>query len=102
MRVTFRAIVGPMKGKEFVLQAKQLLKVGRTEWADFAVPGDARMSSIHFCVETDLKSCYIKDLASTNGTFLNGKKIKNRQVVADGDEVVAGDTSFKVAIKGGD
>ncbi|MEI8373353.1 MAG: FHA domain-containing protein [Planctomycetota bacterium] len=102
MHVTFRAIVGPMQGKEFVLRSAQLVKVGRTEWADIAFPIDDRMSSIHFAVETDLKTCSIKDLDSTNGTFLNSRRIKQRQVVGDGDEVMAGDTCFKVAIEGGD
>ncbi len=102
MLVTFRAIAGPMVGEEFVLRSAQLMKVGRTEWADVAFPDDGRMSSIHFTVETDLRACSIKDLDSTNGTFLNGRRIKQRQVVGNGDEVVAGDTSFKVAIEGGD
>ena len=101
MRVTFRAIAGPMVGKEFLLRPAQLMQVGRTDWADVAFPGDGHMSSIHFAVETDLKRCYIKDLDSTNGTFLNGRQVKQCQVVADGDEVVAGDTSFKVEIEGG-
>ncbi len=102
MHVTFRAIVGPMVGKEFVLHSAQLLQVGRTDWADVAFCNDGRMSSIHFAVETDHKACYVKDLDSTNGTFLNGRRIKQRQVVENGDEVAAGETSFKVSIEGQD
>ena len=102
MHVTFRAIVGPMVGKEFVLHSAQLLQVGRTDWADVAFCNDGHMSSIHFAVETDHATCYVKDLDSTNGTFLNGRRIKRRQVVENGDEVVAGDTSFKVTIEGQD
>ena len=102
MRVTFRATEGPMVGKEFVLRSTQLVRVGRTEWADVSLPDDTHMSSIHFEAETDLKACYIRDHESTNGTFLNGKRTKGRQVVCDGDIVVAGDTSFSVRIEGGD
>ena len=102
MRVTFRAIEGSMTGREFILRPAQLLQVGRTDWADVAFPDDGHMSGIHFAVETDLKSCYIKDLDGTNGTFLNSRRVNHRQAVADGDIVVAGDTSFEVRIDRGD
>jgi hypothetical protein len=101
MRVTFRAVEGSMVGKEFVVRPSQRVQVGRTDFADISFPEDGSMSSTHFEIETDLRACYIKDLGSTNGTCLNGRKIQHRQPVADGDIVVAGGTSFKVRIDGG-
>ncbi len=89
-----------MAGREFFVRTSERVHVGRTDWADVAFPDDTHMSGVHFSVETELKACYIEDSESRNGTFLNGKKIVQRQLLKDGDEVVAGDTSFKVEIVG--
>ncbi|TWU40600.1 FHA domain protein [Novipirellula artificiosorum] len=74
------------------------LQVGRTEAAEFVVAGDTRMSSVHFQLECDHQACRLRDLASTNGTFLNGVLISESTLKND-DAIVAGATSFKVSIE---
>jgi predicted component of type VI protein secretion system len=39
----------------------------------------------------------VKDLASSNGTFVNGKKIKTQQVLEPGDELTVGGVTLRVA-----
>jgi hypothetical protein len=73
--------------------------VGRTEWADFAVLDDGRMSGIHFALETDSGSCYLRDLGSSNGTFLNGQPIGETRTLGSGDEILAGETRFQVYVE---
>src|SRR4051794_21175495 len=39
----------------------------------------------------------VKDLGSSNGTVVNGKKIKGQQVLEPGDELTIGPVQFRVA-----
>jgi len=79
----------------------QVLQVGRTEWADFPVPKDGQMSSVHFALETDYTACYVKDLGSTNGTFVNRRRLKPQERVPleDGVEILAGRSVFLVQVQ---
>jgi pSer/pThr/pTyr-binding forkhead associated (FHA) protein len=42
------------------------------------------------------KDCILEDLESTNGTLLNGKKLRGKHYLNSGDEIRIGNTSFKV------
>ena len=101
MRVIVEVASGSARGKKIVLDARQLIEVGRTDWADFAVRDDARMSSRHFRLETDTAGCYVEDLGSSNGTFVNRSRIAARTALRDGDEVAAGETTFLVRVQTG-
>ncbi len=92
--------VGTEAGRKTLLAASQVLQVGRTEWADFSVPHDGRMSGVHFALETDNAACHLRDLGSTNGTQLNGIPVTERIALHTGDKIQAGETIFSVDIEG--
>ena len=49
MRVILEVKTGPAEGRTVVLRKQQSIKVGRTEWADVALPGDGRaIAQAHF------------------------------------------------------
>src|SRR5580700_3619628 len=73
------------------------LRVGRTDKADHSFPDDQQMSSLHFAVEHGEKGCRILDLQSSNGTFLNGARVKEA-LLANNDEIRAGSTVFVIRI----
>jgi hypothetical protein len=100
MRVIVEVASGSASGRQKVLKADQLLDVGSTDWADFAIRDDPRMSRRHFRIETDLSGCHVEDLGSSNGTFVNRVRITGRTALRDGDEVLAGATTFVVRIQG--
>lgn len=102
IHVVLEVTTGPATGKKIALRAGQTFQVGRTEWADFAVPKDEQMSSVHFALETDQSGCCVKDLGSTNGTFLNRRRLKAQEKVpvGDGAEILAGRSVFMVQIRG--
>src|SRR5438093_1150473 len=43
----------------------------------------------------------VKDLGSSNGTLVNGKKIEEQRVLEPGDELMIGQVTFKVEKSGG-
>lgn len=42
-------------------------------------------------IQTD-EGCLLKDLRSTNGTFVNGKQLRSEQMLKYGDEIRLGST----------
>lgn len=98
MRVILEIISGSTAGRKVRLTADQELRVGRTEWADFAVPQDSLMSGVHFALQSDFSGCYLTDLGSSNGTLVNGQPVCDRTLLRDGDEILAGETRFAISI----
>jgi hypothetical protein len=88
---------GPNAGDKIPLKPGQLLRVGRHPQADHCVPDDRRMSSLHFAIDYSEKGSRILDLQSSNGTFLNGARVKEATLV-NGDEIRAGSTVFVIRI----
>jgi pSer/pThr/pTyr-binding forkhead associated (FHA) protein len=89
---------GPLAGQIVTIRMGQSFVIGRTpDRAQFAVPHDKEMSGAHFAVECDEKGCRLRDLKSSNGTFLNGARAKEA-VLANGDEIKSGQTIFFVRI----
>jgi len=98
MRVILEVISGATAGRKVRLTADQELRVGRTEWADLAVPHDSLMSGVHFALRSDSSGCYLTDLGSSNGTLVNGQPVSGRTRLRAGDEIRAGETRFAVSI----
>jgi hypothetical protein len=101
MRVTLEIVSGPHQGRKLVVGSGHVVQVGRTEWADFALPEDGHLSAVHFVVECSQRECRIRDLKSTNGTLVSGNRV-TETVLADGDTIQAGQTTFVVRIEGSD
>lgn len=98
MRVVLEITNGQLAGKRIRLGAFQSMSLGRTEWADFSVASDGRMSGEHFSVTCDNQTCRIKDLGSSNGTFVNEQQV-TETVLNNGDQIRAGQTVFTVSIE---
>ena len=80
------------------LSPGQTLTVGRTDAANLAVPSDLLLSRVHFKIVVESGACCVCDLNSSNGTFLDGKRITEVQL-CDGDQIHAGETVFVVSIE---
>ena len=99
MAVILHVTGGPAVGRKTFLRVGQIMKIGRTEWADFSVPQDVAMAPIHFSVEYDTHVCRLRDLQSGAGTLVNGKPV-GEAVLNHGDNITAGATTFHVHIEG--
>jgi pSer/pThr/pTyr-binding forkhead associated (FHA) protein len=81
--MTFRLLPGTLK------------TMGRAPRADFVV--DAALVSRVHCrfTSSDRGQLEIEDLGSTNGTFVNGRKV-NKVVLSEGDKLTIGRVEFIV------
>lgn len=93
MRLLLELRSGPSAGQKLSLNPGRPLRIGRTDKADHAFPDDRQMSGLHFAVEHTEKGCRLVDLNSSNGTFLNGARVKEA-MLANGDQIRAGATVF--------
>lgn len=72
--------------------------VGRSNICDVYLD-DPKMSRQHFVIELDNDCFTVADLETTNGTFLNGYRLVNRQILKPGDKITAGTTAIIVDYK---
>ncbi|MBI4238494.1 MAG: GGDEF domain-containing protein [Deltaproteobacteria bacterium] len=88
---------GPLVGKLHMLaQGKTVL--GRSREASLVV-SDNRVSRQHVEIHVDGDRVILRDLGSTNGTFVNGQKVREHALV-DGDKVqISSVTIFKYALQ---
>lgn len=74
---------------------KKQLTIGRYADNDLAI-ADPHVSAEHAIIRQERGSWYIEDLGSTNGTFLNGKRMKGKKRLQMGDMLQIGDITFQV------
>lgn len=98
MGVILEVKSGPLAGQKIALLTGHTLLVGRAAGrAQFAFPDDTFMSGVHFAVECAPQGCRVQDRKSSNGTFLNGARVREA-MLANGDEIKGGQTVFTVKI----
>lgn len=95
MRITLEVTAGPSEGTKFHLRTQQIVRVGRTEWADFSIPHDQELADVHFQVECLSRHGNLQDLNSGKETHVNGTPIE-KSPLHHGDEITAGKTTFTV------
>src|ERR1700730_6810551 len=93
MVVILEAVSGPVLGRRIEVCGGKIVRIGRTGKSDYPIEEDGYLSGLHFAVECDGTQCRIRDLGSSNGTFVNGSRLTD-QVVQQGDSVVARGSTF--------
>lgn len=86
---TVTLLVNEMLGKTVQLKPAMELIVGRSAECDISLDITA-LSRKHCAIFRQGGNVYVRDLDSTNGTFINGEKVSVR-VLKDGDRVFLGD-----------
>ncbi|SCG44585.1 FHA domain-containing protein [Micromonospora halophytica] len=84
---------GTMRGASFRLSLRPQV-IGRTPDADIAVP-DPHLSRRHAEVRLTDAGALLVDLGSTNGTWLNDRRIIGAEPLADGDVIRLGHTELR-------
>jgi uncharacterized protein DUF4388/FHA domain-containing protein len=89
-----RFISGKYQGGEFPIATDKQILVGRSSDLDMVLVEDM-VSRKHARIAMQGDQIWIEDLGSTNGTFVNGEKIK-RARLKEGDRVLIGTSILKV------
>lgn len=95
--IVLQVLAGPQAGQELRFTDHQTCIVGRSRKAHLQLSDSPQFSRFHCRLEVNPPHIAIIDLDSTNGTKVNGHRIKLASLV-DGDVVTVGDTKFKVTI----
>src|SRR6266436_6558810 len=98
MAAVLEATAGPIAGRKIEILPGATLRIGRAAKSDYAIGEDSYLSSLHFSVACDGAQCRIRDLGSSNGTFVNGDRIADR-IAHQGDSVAAGGSTFVVHLE---
>lgn len=68
--------------------------IGRSEGNDVTLRDDRLVSHVHAVIESYGASYSLRDLGSSNGTFVNGQSLVGEQVLRPGDEIRLGRTQL--------
>jgi hypothetical protein len=73
------------------------MQIGRSDESDIAL-NDPSVSRTHAVIDTEGLAPTVRDLGSTNGTFVNGKRVQ-RESLRDGDDVRFGNTRMRFVLR---
>lgn len=101
--ISIEGIAGPCTGQIYRLASGQSMTIGRVSGRnDIALPSCQNVSSIHCEISAKGSAVYVKDLNSTNGTFLGEQKLYANQemMVTNGALIYLGNKTcgFRIRI----
>ncbi|HEY3268027.1 MAG TPA: FHA domain-containing protein [Armatimonadota bacterium] len=85
-------VAGPRMGETIPLSTS--LSIGRDPACDLAIVDDSALSRRHASIEMSAAGAEIADLGSSNGAFVNGRRVQ-RQSLRAGDEITLGASRFR-------
>ncbi len=97
MQVNLKVTAGPYKGRIFSFTQHDSFLIGRSPDAHLCLPNDRYFSRNHCLLEMNPPHSYLRDLDSTNGTFLNGQRVKDA-FLKNGDRIQCGETILIVEV----
>jgi hypothetical protein len=93
-------ISGKYQGGEFPLKTEKQIVIGRSSELDMVLVEDM-VSRKHAKIVVSSGAITIEDLGSTNGTFVNGEKVKQAKL-KEGDRILIGTSILKLIEQGAD
>ncbi|MHB8792995.1 MAG: FHA domain-containing protein [Thermoleophilia bacterium] len=77
-----------------IFELKGGATIGRSPRSQIVLPDDY-VSSTHARIFARKQFLFLEDLGSTNGTFIDGRRIEGEHQIKPGQEIVIGDTIFR-------
>jgi serine/threonine-protein kinase len=88
---------GPHVGRTFTFEQHDTFLIGRSDTAHLYLPDDRFFSRHHCLLEISPPRCFLRDLGSTNGTYVNGVKVQETYL-RNGDQIQGGQTVLAVEV----
>ena len=97
MQVNRRVQAGPYTGQTFTFNQHDTFLIGRSPDAHLCLPEDRFFSRNHCLLEIAPPRCFLRDLGSTNGTFVNNQRVREA-FLKNGDRIQGGETVLQVEV----
>lgn len=97
MQVTLKVLAGPYTGRLFSFDQHDTFLIGRNPEAHLCLPNDRFFSRNHCLLEIAPPRCFLRDLGSTNGTYVNSQRV-NEVFLKNGDHIQGGETVLLVEV----
>lgn len=117
-KVTLKIIKGKLLGRQYIFDSRTICIIGRSQECNIQLPNDPdhkTISRYHCLLDINPPAIRIRDFGSKNGTYVNSKKIGQRQPnqtreeaaqlefpeydLNSGDRIKLGNTIFAVKIE---
>lgn len=95
--VILKFLEGENEGVEIRVSPPRELSVGRSEECDIFL-GEKKVSRNHCQIIVNPNEVRLKDFGSTNGTYLNSKKVSGEVVLQDEDKIKVGTSVAQLSI----
>ena len=93
-RPRLRVVAGPPQGEEIPLAGELL--IGRSFGEPGALGGDKRLSRRHARIACGPGGLFfIEDTGSSNGTMINGVRLRRARALSEGDQIEVGSTTLE-------
>lgn len=99
MSVMIAVTQGPAQNQTFSFEEHDVLLVGRSPRCHCCVGADLLCSRVHLVMEVSPPFCRVRDLGSTNGTYVNGRRVTEVELT-NGDSIRIGQTELRVSVLG--
>jgi len=95
-KLRLRVAEGAAAGREMAVEDE--LAIGRHEGGEGPLGGDPELSRRHARIYRGADGWLIEDQGSTNGTFVNDRRIAEPALLSAGDRIQAGETTLEVLV----
>lgn len=101
MQINLRVLEGPYQGRVFCFTQPDTFLIGRSPDAHLCLTNDRFFSRNHCLLEISPPYCFLRDLGSMNGTFVNGQKV-SEAFLEHGAQIQGGETVLLVEVSTGE